>query len=435
MRVTAFSLLLPALVAGQNEAQVRWATETGCYFSENLGTNSGTVTSNGKADFKVAANAKTYCRTLCRGGSDTSLFNNYGGAATGTVADTNSEMTTNCGLNAEFTSTDAQTTLGWQVTSTNYESLSLVCYCTDDGVENTFPGSDGCFSESAVVQVKGKGEVAMKDLNVGDKVLTGKNTFQPVYSFGHHKEDSAETDFVQLYTGDAGSSKSEALELTGNHMVFVVDGNGKEITTRSDQVQVGDRLRLGGASGETVAVTQIDTIKKTGLFMPLTPDGTIVVNGVVASNYISISDSAPGVVEHSQMFFSMNEQTLSHWWLSPYRMLCMGVSSGFCDNGDAGASAYELGEADVGILPWLLMGRHFAHVAEHQPAFVRFVMGVPTFMLFGMFNFVEHTFFGPSMAPFLFIMVIAVAVVLKKKASNESDFQQEGRYSLLSSTV
>ena len=62
----------------------------------------------------------------------------------------------------------------------------------DDG--DGTPGTDeivdavteaACFSEVSTVQVQNKGPVAMKDLQVGDYVLTANNEYQPVYAFGH----------------------------------------------------------------------------------------------------------------------------------------------------------------------------------------------------------------------------------------------------------
>jgi hypothetical protein len=271
------------------------------------------------------------------------------------------------------------------------------------------------------------GEVAMKDLELGDKVLTGKGSYEPVYTFGHRKPDF-QMEFYQIHFDGA----TAPLEMTGNHMVMAVDDKGRTQATRADLLQIGDRL-FHVESQNQVTVTDIQRAQKKGLYMPLTPSGEIVVNGVLASNYISISDTAPGVVEHSQMFFPMNEQTLSHWWMSPVRMLCMGVSSSFCSNGFEGSSAYEVKEEDKGILPWLLVGRHSAHVAEHQPTLVRFVMGVPTFFLFGTLNAVEHLFLGPTNAPFLFLMALVMVIIVKKRVTNgSSEFEKDAGYNLLS---
>ena len=304
------------------------------------------------------------------------------------------------------------------------------CSSTDDGSDFTIDAgeeiiddisNDGCFSETATVQVKGEGEVTMKDLKLGDKVMTAKNKYEPVYSFGHRKEEMM-MDFFQIYTADDAAGP---LEMTGNHMIMVADSRGRGKATRADHLQIGDRL-LNVEAEKQVTVTLIESVQKRGLYMPLTPSGQIVVNNVLASNYISVSDTAPGVVENSQMFFPMNEQTLSHWWMSPVRMLCMGVASTFCSNGSEESSAYETLKGDEGILPWLLMGRHFAHVAEDQPTVVRFVLGVPTFLLFGMLNVVEHALFGPACAPFLFVIIVALAITMKKKLANGREESNTG---------
>jgi len=299
---------------------------------------------------------------------------------------------------------------------------------TDDGSDLTIDGvkKDGCFSGSTIVQVQGKGDVAMADLKLGDKVLTDKNTFQPVYSFGHRKPD-VETDFVQIYTNEA----EDPLEMTGNHMVMAYNIAGRLQATRADSIQVGSHL-LHAQKDEPMLVTMVKTTKKKGLYMPLTPNGKIVVNDVVASNYISISDKAPGVVGHSSWFFaflSMPEQTLSHWWMSPFRMLCMGVSSGYCSNGDELLTAHKEDEQESGILPWLLTGRALAEVVELQPNLVQiFVFGVPAFIIFGFFNLVETVFLGPSFAPAL-MMVLAAALITKyykaKKDAGEKEEEKE----------
>lgn len=273
--------------------------------------------------------------------------------------------------------------------------------------------NNGCFSESAMVQVEKKGSVAMKDLQLGDKVLTERNTYQPVYSFGHRKPE-VEMEFYQIYTGQV----SDPLEMTGNHMIMVVDRHGHTNAVRADKLQVGNRL-LDVKTQKEVTVTSIEMAQKKGLCMPLTPNGKIVVNGVLASNYISISDEAPGVVAHSNWFFtflSMPEQTLFHWWLSPYRMLCMGVSSGYCSMGDEVATNYLKDDQEKGILPWLLTGRRLTEVAEMQHSLVQMVLfGFPAFVLFGFFNLMETVLLGPSVAPSLLVIVVLALLIRTKK--------------------
>jgi hypothetical protein len=160
----------------------------------------------------------------------------------------------------------------------------------------------------------------MKDLQPGDKVMAANQKYQTVYSFGHVNED-AEDLFYQIHTREGLdiSSSEVPLEMTGNHLIFKVGGEA----VRADKIQAGDKL----SSGQTV--TKVSTTKKQGLYMPLTVDGTIVVNGILASSYVSIMEEAPRTV-HAALGYIKNEQNLLHWWLAPYRMMCMGVSSKIC---------------------------------------------------------------------------------------------------------
>lgn len=113
------------------------------------------------------------------------------------------------------------------------------------------PENNLCFSAVATVQVEGKGPVAMKDLQVGEKVLTASNDFEPVYAFGHrHLTHTAK--FIQFNGG---------LEITGAHLVFI---EGKVNPVRADSVKVGDFLQGG-------EVKSIKTIQRSGLYTPLTP--------------------------------------------------------------------------------------------------------------------------------------------------------------------
>ena len=64
--------------------------------------------------------------------------------------------------------------------------------------------------------------------------------------------------------------------------------------------------------------------------MPLTADGSIIVDDVAASNYVSIDHEASNSVKTARGYVQ-NEHNLLHWWMAPYRMMCMGVSSRFCN--------------------------------------------------------------------------------------------------------
>ena len=109
-----------------------------------------------------------------------------------------------------------------------------------------------------------------------------------------------------------------------------------------------------------------------------------MVNGVKASTYVSFEDQGPTFLALRPYFGSFwSEQLIFHWWLSPLRMLCMGISSKFC-------SAPETSQQDQPILSWLLFGREVIKFGEQQNVWVQvFVLGIPIMLLFGILNLIE----------------------------------------------
>jgi len=155
-------------------------------------------------------------------------------------------------------------------------------------------GGAGCFSVFNSVEVQGKGMISMDSLEIGDYVRSGKD-FSRVFSFGHLERD-VEYDFLQIHT----EGSAAPLELTKNHMVF---SNDKPV--RAEQVSVGDML------GDN-KVTDIISTKSTGLYAPITYDGSIVVNGIKSSCYVEMLDHVPAD-QHQfvHMFFSLQRAACS----------------------------------------------------------------------------------------------------------------------------
>lgn len=176
-----------------------------------------------------------------------------------------------------------------------------------------------CFSEVSTVLVEGKGPLAMKDLHVGDKILTANKEYQPVYTFAHYLP-SKPAEFLQVST-DQGT----VLEMTGEHLVFLAN---KISAVRADSLQVGDVLR--GPTEVTHAITKIGTVERTGLFAPLTESGKLVVDGIVASNYVSLQASHNHVRLQNGWSTGISQHDYVHMGLAPLRLLCLGVPGRFC---------------------------------------------------------------------------------------------------------
>lgn len=148
-------------------------------------------------------------------------------------------------------------------------------------------GGGLCFSGETMVHVMDGGTIPMKELQVGDPVLTRTGTYQPVYAFAHW-DPTRSAQFLQIYTrtlnGDdkhnnlENSRATSPLEVTKDHLVYI-HGMAKPIPAAA--VQVGDVLQ--GVSTATVSnqsavskhqpelvVTKIQSVTRKGLYNPLT---------------------------------------------------------------------------------------------------------------------------------------------------------------------
>merc|ERR1711862_134642 len=162
-----------------------------------------------------------------------------------------------------------------------------------DGGDNG--GDDGiCFSAFNNVEVRGKGMVSMDMVQVGDNVRSGKDAFSRVISLAHLDHET-EADYLQIHA----DGLENPLEISHVHMVFV-----QNKAVRAAEVKVGDML------GEN-KVSEIKTVKRAGLYAPITEAGELMVNGVRASSYVSYMDYVP-----------LDQHMMTHMFYAPQRMIC-----------------------------------------------------------------------------------------------------------------
>ena len=160
----------------------------------------------------------------------------------------------------------------------------------------------------------------MKDLSLGDLVLVGPNKYEPIYSFAHY-HNTTEALFLRLHTNKGG----RPLEITPDHMIQM-DG-GRFVPASS--LKVGDRVQFVGVGGEmaTASVTQVRQTKSLGAYAPFTPSGTIVVDGVVASNYIAIQENSMDIpTVFGKLALPVTFQWLAHASQAPHRMWCISLN-------------------------------------------------------------------------------------------------------------
>lgn len=256
------------------------------------------------------------------------------------------------------------------------------------------PGGGGfgaiCFPGDAVVQLEGQSiKTPISDLKIGDKVLVEDGKYSTVYSFGHRNEDALTT-YLQF---------NQQLEVSEDHMVHV-DGKFAPAST----VKLGSTLR--DASGNGVVVTGIATVEKRGAFSPFTLSGKVVVNGMLASNFIGFQNSGTlslfGVTE-------MSWQWMAQAFKFPHRFV------------------YGLGLArqeyytKTGISTWVDLPHRFTLWLMEQPSLVVGAVMVPVVGVYCVFCICEM-----AMSHYYLLVTVATAmaaVVMSRRRTRSKQKQ------------
>ncbi len=208
-----------------------------------------------------------------------------------------------------------------------------------------------CFPGDATCDVQGKGKVMMRNLKLGDKVLVQSGKYEPIYSFAHHAQDVT-NQYIKLETSDS------SLEVSKDHLVFVEGGR----SVPASSIKVGDKLQL--AHGELSSVVTISLSTKQGAYAPFTASGTVVVDGVTASSFVSLQGSENltiGVIDTG-----LSHHFLSHAFEWPHRMWCQYVSA--CN---------EESYTPEGISLWAVAPQNFFSWYFEQSFITMVLLGIP----------------------------------------------------------
>ena len=211
--------------------------------------------------------------------------------------------------------------------------------------------AEACFPGDATCEVQGQGTVLMRNVKLGDKVLVTGGKYEPVYSFGHHSEH-AEHRYLKLV------AHGIALEISKDHLVFV-EG---ERAIPASSVKIGDKLLL--ADGGLASVEAIKVSTRHGAYAPFTASGTVVVNGVTASSFISLQGSEN--LKIGSVDTGLSYHFLSHAFEMPHRMWCQHVSA-------CSAETYT----PSGISIWVVAPHVFAKWYLMQHILIMGLLGVP----------------------------------------------------------
>jgi hypothetical protein len=159
--------------------------------------------------------------------------------------------------------------------------------CDDEGNCEHYCEPKVCFPADATVRTEAGAVKAMRDVRLGDRVQVvspdGSLGYEEVY-LNTHKDGAASVPYVTLTL-----ASGRALTLSPRHFIPVVadaraawDGR---VTKGADEVRPGDFVWSQADDGRMVLdqVTATGTRIAVGAYNPLTLNGTIVVDGVVAS--------------------------------------------------------------------------------------------------------------------------------------------------------
>ncbi|XP_053198435.1 sonic hedgehog protein [Scomber japonicus] len=188
-----------------------------------------------------------------------------------------------------------------------YESKAHI-HCSVKAENSVAAKTGGCFPGSSSVTLQDGSTKAVKDLQTGDKVLAADDDGTPIYTdfIMFIDQDSTTRRLFYVIETDAG----QKIVLTAAHLLFVAHNSTDTGERRSaifaSEVQPGQKVFVSDNERsrlEPVTVKRIYTEEHEGSFAPVTMQGTVVVDQVLASCYAVIED-----------------HDLAHWALAPVRL-------------------------------------------------------------------------------------------------------------------
>jgi hypothetical protein len=188
--------------------------------------------------------------------------------------------------------------------------------------------SGGCFDGSSIVYTR-EGVLPITDVKIGDEILAlssdGSLQFSEVLLF--LDRDPLSPRLYYVIETESGSK----ISLTPSHLLFVSDDNSTELSKKLSRVEFAKNVQKGqflytsslGDINNNKSMTimkdihqskkqfayldrivRIETKIGTGAYAPLTREGNLFVNNIIASCYAVI-----------------NDQSIAHWSFLPIRLL------------------------------------------------------------------------------------------------------------------
>ena len=183
---------------------------------------------------------------------------------------------------------------------------------------------DSCFPGSSTVLLSTGRIVCMRDLHIGDKILSvdseGRTCFSPLYLWGH-LDPERDTDYLCIGYGDG------ELRVSENHLVFVSrGGGGRREPVPAVRVCVGDNLEFVCGSCRdvmrSVEVLSVRCIRDKGVYSPFTLNSCLVVDGVLCS----VFSVPPGVAQDVSQVHKIGHALFTPLRLAYKTDLCKSIS-------------------------------------------------------------------------------------------------------------
>ncbi|XP_021928803.1 sonic hedgehog protein isoform X1 [Zootermopsis nevadensis] len=186
-----------------------------------------------------------------------------------------------------------------------YESRAHI-HCSVKSESSQAAKTGGCFTAETTVQTSRGTLLRLEELRVGERILaldttTGSFKYSEVILF-LDRDPEQRREFLRLRT-----ASGRTLTVTPSHLLMVASNTSDTYRVQAvfaDRVKVGDRVLIHNRlQPEIDTVISTEAILKRGVYAPLTREGTVVVDGIVASCY-AVVDS----------------QSIAHWSYAPFRL-------------------------------------------------------------------------------------------------------------------
>uniref|UniRef100_A0A8D0GC64 Hedgehog protein n=1 Tax=Sphenodon punctatus TaxID=8508 RepID=A0A8D0GC64_SPHPU len=190
-----------------------------------------------------------------------------------------------------------------------YESKAHI-HCSVKAENSVAAKSGGCFPGWATVHLEQGGTKLVKDLSPGDRVLTADAEGQLLYSDFLAFLDREEAPAHKLFYVIETRHPRARLLLTAAHLLFVAPPQHNHSQPQplfASRVRPGQHVYVLGEGGQRLLPAAVHSVslreEASGAYAPLTSQGTILINRVLASCYAVIE-------EHSW----------AHWAFAPFRV-------------------------------------------------------------------------------------------------------------------